>query len=334
MRGCVFRGFGLLARLFFMMSYGQLLLVLLPVFAIIALGVVLRRVDWIAEAAEDSLFNLVVKIFFPCLIFESVASNPALHDPSNLLLPPLLGFGLAVLSMAIAWYVAKALGLTLGHGLRTFALAAGLVNYGYLPLPLMDAMFGPESRAVLLVHNVGMEAAVWTAGILMVTGLSPRAGWRKLVNAPTISLVVALTVNLTGAFVYIPAAVAILVHWLGLCAVPVGLLLTGVSIQPHINDPKQWVNPRVTLVAWLLRLAVLPVLFLLSARFLPCSVELKRVLVVLSAMPSGVSSVLVARMYGGQPLVAVQIILGTTVLALFTIPLWIRFGMSFVGLTP
>lgn len=316
------------------MSYAQLFLTLLPVFAMIALGVALRRIQWISEMAEDSLFNLVIKIFFPCLIFESVATNPALHEPSNLLLPPLLGFGLAVISMAIAWYVARALGLTLGHGLRTFALAAGLANYGYLPLPLMDAMFGVNSRAVLLVHNVGCDAAVWTAGVLMVTGLSPLAGWRKLINAPAISLVIAVAVNLSGAAVYIPAAAMALVHGLAVCAIPLGLIMTGVSVQPHLNDPKQWVNPRVTAVALLLRLGMLPVLYLLVAQYLPCSVELKRVLIVQAAMPSGVSSVLVARLYGGQPLVAVQIILGTTILALFTIPLWIHWGLSFAGLAP
>src|SRR5207247_1558621 len=144
-----------------MTSYSQLFMILLPVFAMIALGVLLRRTQWITEAAEDSLFNLVIKLTFPWLIFESVANNPALHDPRNLLLPPLVGFSLAILSMAIAWYAARVLGLTLGHGLRTFTLAVAFTNYGYLPLPLMDAMFGPESRAVLLVHNVGVEAAIW-----------------------------------------------------------------------------------------------------------------------------------------------------------------------------
>jgi predicted permease len=317
-----------------MMSYGQLFMTLLPVFAMIALGVVLRQTQWISEGAEDSLFNLVIKITFPCLIFESVATNPALHEPRNLLLPPLLGFGIAILSMFVTWYAARALGLTLGHGLRTFALAVAFTNYGYLPLQLMEAMFGAESRAVLLVHNVGVEAAVWTAGILLVSGLSPREGWRKLINAPSVSLVVAVVFNLTGASRFVPAAVMSLVHGLAVCAVPLGLITTGVSIQPHVGDPKQWVNPRVTLVALFLRLGVLPCLFLLAARFLPCPVELKRVLVVQAAMPSGVSSVLVARLYGGQPLIAVQIILGTTVLALFTIPLWIRFGLSFVGLAP
>lgn len=131
-----------------------------------------------------------------------------------------------------------------------------------------------------------------------------------------------------------PPPVMSFVHGLAVCAIPLGLLLTGVSIQPHLDDPKQLVNRRVTLTAWLLRLVVLPWIFLLVARFLPCPVELKRVLVVQAAMPSAVVSVIVARVYGGRPLVAVQIILGTTALALFTIPFWLRFGLAFVGLAP
>ncbi|MBI2814631.1 MAG: AEC family transporter [Opitutae bacterium] len=317
-----------------MMSYGQLFLVILPVFAMVALGAVLRRVRLLTEAAETGLFSLVVNVATPCLIYESVATNPALHEPGNLLLPPLLGFGLVLLSMVVGWHVARALGLTVGHGLRTFALAVGLTNYGYLPLPLLDAMFGPESRAVLLVHNIGVEAALWTGGVLVVTGLSPLAGWRKLINAPVIALLLAVAANLTGAAAHTPALVMNFVHALAVCAIPLGLIMTGASIQPHLDDPRQLVDTRVTLTAWFLRLGVLPWLFLLAARWLPCSVELKRVLVIQAAMPSAVVSIIVARVYGGRPLVAVQIILGTTALALFTIPFWIRFGLSFTGLAP
>ena len=317
-----------------MMSYGQLFVTIVPVFAMIAIGAGLRHFNWVSEQAEASLFNLVVKVTFPCLIFEAVAGNRALHEPGNLLLPALLGFGLTLLSMAIGWYVARALGLTIGHGLRTFALAVGLANYGYLPIPIMDAMFGPESRAVLLVHNVGVEAAIWTGGVLIVTGTSPLQGWRKFVNAPIIALVLGLAANLSGAMAFIPAMGMDLVHTLAVCAIPLGLIMTGVSMQPHLDDPKQLVDARVTLTAWLVRLVVLPLLFLLVARWLPCSVELKRVLVVQAAMPSAVISIIIARVYGGRPLVAVQIILGTTMLALFTIPFWIRFGLSFAGLAP
>jgi len=155
-----------------------------------------------------------------------------------------------------------------------------------------------------------------------------------MVNAPLVALVLALAVNLTGAVAFVPEVAMSLVHTLALCAIPLGLLMTGVSIQPHLDDPKQLVNTRVTLMAWLLRLGVLPWIFLLTARFLPCSVELKRVLVVQAAMPSAVIPIIIARVYGGRPLVAVQIIVGTTALALFTIPFWLRFGLAFAGVSP
>ena len=189
-----------------MMTYGQLFVTIVPVFAMIALGAGLRHFNWVTEQAESSLFNLVVNVTYPCLIFEAVAGNTALREPGNLLLPPLAGFTLTVLSMATGWYVAKALGLTIGNGLRTFALAVGLANYGYLPIPIMDTMFGPESRAVLLVHNAGVEAAIWTAGIVVVTGVSPLQGWRKMINGPIIALILALIANLTGAKALVPAS--------------------------------------------------------------------------------------------------------------------------------
>ena len=39
----------------------------------------------------------------------------------------------------------------------------------------------------------------------------------------------------------------------------------------------------------------------------------------------------IARHYGGQPLVAAQIILATTILGILAIPLWIAFGLHWTG---
>src|SRR3954468_8679086 len=125
-----------------MTSYWQLLLLILPVFALIAVGAVVRRVHWIEGPAETSLVRMVVNLCYPCLIYESVAANTALRDPGNLLVPPLLGFAITAFSIGLCFYAGRALGLSVGHGLRTFALATGLGNYGYLPLPIMAAIWG------------------------------------------------------------------------------------------------------------------------------------------------------------------------------------------------
>lgn len=314
-----------------MTSYGQLFLTILPVFAIIALGFVLRRAQWIAAEAEGTLLNLVLKVAFPCLIFESVVRNPALQHAGNVFLPPLLGFVLTVAGLAVAWYAGAALGLQLGTGRRTFALTTGLANYGYLPLPIADAMFGPDVRAVLLVHNIGVEAAIWSAGILLLSGLSPRTGWRRLLNMPLFSLVFALGINLGGVGPHVPRAVLDLAMTLGACAIPLGLLMSGASLAPHLGSVRQLVTPRVALAAGALRLGVLPVLILAAAAWLPLSAELKRVLVLQAAMPSAVIPIILARVYGGQPLLAVQVVVATTVLALFTIPLWLQAGLRLIG---
>ena len=98
-----------------------------------------------------------------------------------------------------------------------------------------------------------------------------------------------------------------------------------------LSKPSQLFSWRVTPAACGLRLVLLPALFLLLAKVLPVSQELKRVMMVEAAMPAGIIPILIAKHYGGQPLTAVQVVIGTTAVGLVAIPLWLRFGLSWVG---
>jgi len=314
------------------LSYGDLLRLIVPVFAMVAVGVVLRRVHWIEGAAEGSLIRLVIYLCFPCLIFESVVRNDTLHSAGNLLLPPLVGCGLTIAGIALAWQLGRLLGFEKGTGLRTFALSAGLGNYSYVALPILVGMFGESSRGVLFVHNIGVEATVWTVGVLVLSGLSLREGWRRLLSPMVITLFAAVALNLTGAGTYIPEAVHQMVNSLAGCAIPIGLILTGVNMANYLNEPRGLLQPRVLLGAAAIRFLVVPLLFILVARWLPCSVELKRVIVVQGAMPAAVIPILLAQLYGGRPVMAVQIVLGTTALGVLLTPLWLRAGLAWAGL--
>jgi malate permease and related proteins len=311
-------------------TYLQLLLLVLPVFGVIAVGAIVRRVHWIEGEAETSLIRLAVNVCYPCLIFESVAGNTALRSPGNLLLPPLVGFGLTFVGIRAGLLVARAIGLHVGTGLRTFALAVGITNYGYLPLPIMDAMWGQQSVGVLLVHNVGVEAALWTVGLLVLSGESLRAGWRRLVSPIMITLLLAVACNLTGLTPLLPKVVMDTIHALAVCGIPLGLVMTGVSLASFLDEPRHLFDAKIATAAAALRLGVLPIAFILLAKFLPCSIELKRVILVQAAMPTAMVSVIIARLYGGHPRTAVQIVIGTTVLGIFVIPLWLRVGLAWV----
>lgn len=312
-------------------GYLDLLLLVLPVFALIAVGIAVRRVGWVEPAAEASLVRLAINVFYPCLIFEAVALNPALRQAENLVWPPLLGFGVTWAGLLAGQLVARLAGLQVGTGRRTFALTVGIANYGFLPLPIMTAIWGPESRGVLLVHNVGVEVAIWTVGMLVLSGQSLREGWRRIFNPIVLTLVAALAGNLGGLAPLLPRVVLDAVRAIALCAVPLGLIITGVGLAAELASPAQLVDRRVTPAALALRLGALPLVVLALAVFPPWSVELKRVLVVQAAMPSAMVPVLIARLHGGHPRTAVQIVVATTLAGVLLIPLWLRAGLAWIG---
>lgn len=315
------------------MTLGEIFILILPVFALIAVGVALRRLGWIEAISEPSLIRLVVYVCMPCLVFDTIVGNPALLAPGNLLLPPLAGFVTTVAGFGVAYFAARRIGLEQGTGLRTFALSAGICNYSYLPFPILGGMWGAPTQGVMLVHNLGVDTALWSVGLLVLTGASPRSGWRRLISPMLVALVISVAIDLSGTSARVPVLARTLTHSLGVCAVPLGIVMTGASLADYLDQPTKLLHRNVAIGACIVRLGILPAFMLCVARWLPCPVELKRVLVVEAAMPAGVIPIIIARYYGGQPLTAVQIVLSTTAVGLFTCPLWIRAGLAWVGVS-
>jgi predicted permease len=310
------------------MTIGALFILILPVFALIAVGVALRRSHWIEGAAETSMIRLAVQVCMPCLIFDTIVGNTSLREPANLLLPPLAGFATTVTGIGVAYLIARVIGLSKGTGLRTFALSAGLCNYSYLPLPIVGGIWGEKAQGVVLVHNMGVELALWSVGMLVLTGASPLEGWRRLLSPMLVTLVAAVAINVTGLAPFVPGFIRSIAHSLGVCAVPIGV----VNLAGFLDEPSKLLHRNVALGACVARLGILPALMLGFAYMLPCSVELKRVLVVEAAMPAAVIPIILAQYYGGQPLTAVQVVLSTTAAGLVTCPLWIRAGLAWLHL--
>lgn len=302
----------------------HLLAILAPIFTLIALGAVLRRVGWLTTEADASLLRLSVSLLFPCLIFQSVMGNAALRDPRNLVWPPLLAFASMVLGWFAAWWTGRALGLERGTGLRTFVFTTGFYNYSYVPIALVGALYGASTLGVLFVFTTGNELAAWTVGIILLAGGSFRDNWRKILNPPAFALVGAVLLNTTGFEV--PTVLHRTISSLGACAVPLGLLLIGAFLEEHLRRPSALIAPRIAFGAVALRLGVLPITFLAAAKWLPLSPELKQVLLVQAAMPAGVLPIVLTKHFGGQPLTAAQVVISTTVVSLAVIPLWMKFG--------
>ncbi len=315
-----------------MQEFQNVLSAVLPVFFIAGAGALMRGLNWLTEEADQSLLRVTINLLSPCLILDSILHNEALKQIGTLLVAPLLGFAAVTVGLLVCNLARGTSGLKDPAARRTFVFCNAIFNYGYVPVPLVLMLFNRETVGVLFVFSVGVELAMWTLGVMTLRGQGAGIGWKKILNVPLVAILCALTINFFGGQNYIPTFVSNSAHMLGQCAIPMGLVLVGATIRDHLHEFHSAAGWRVIGASCALRLAVLPVVFLLAARYLPCPLELKHVMIVQAAMPAAVFPIVMARHYGGDAATALRVAIGTSAVGLVTIPFWIRFGMKFVGL--
>lgn len=338
-----------------MFTYDSLLGAVTPVFIMIAIGWVMRRTGALSSAADASILRLGVNVFYPSLIADTIIGNPALQQLSNVLLPAACGAGTALVGFSVALLSARLLGMGRPHPTRTFAFTVGLQNYGYLAIPLVQALFNRETLGVQFTFTLGIELVLWSAGIWLLSGHQhpsippneetsgtdddpeerPRpvrhSLWRAVLTAPVVAIIVSSTLNYFFGGGWLPGFARTSLHWLGACAFPTQITLTGAVLADVMRraNPGPWLKP-VTF-GNLIRLGLLPAIFLLAAKGLHTSPELRNILVVQAAMPSAMLPIILVKHYGGETDLAAWLVTTTTAVGFLTMPLWLKAGLWWLG---
>jgi predicted permease len=305
----------------------------LPIFFVIGAGALARRLGWLDTEADRSLMTVVVNLLYPALIFSFILGNDALRQPSNLILPPLVGLTTVIGGFGLAMLVARKFKLGDQKECRTFAFTTGIYNYGYFPVPIIALLFDRETTGVLLVHNLGVEVAMWVLGVgFILSRNDPKSIWKRVFSGPVIAILIAVPMNYFKIDQHLPNSALETINLLGQCAIPLGLLLIGATFMDLAKQMKITSRLNIPITASVLRLGILPAAFLFIAFILPLSTELKCVIAVQAAMPCGVFPIVLARHFDGSAEVALKVVLGTTLLSFLTIPLWIAMGIKLLDL--
>jgi predicted permease len=317
------------------MNFLDIVFATLPVFLICGIGFATRRLGVITDDSEKSIMQLIMTVLYPCFILSRVPGNTSLKDPLVVTSAIGAGFLLTVSGMLVAFAVARSLKLKKQQGRNTFCLATAIQNYGFIPIPLIEALF-PEDVAietvgVLFVHSLGLEIALWTIGVVILSG-TIKGSAKRLINGPTVAIFIGLLLNFSGMSAHIPEFVKSAIQQLGNCSIPVSLVLCGATFCGVLQKHKWTFDWKVVGGACLVRFAIMPVVFLIVASVVKFSPELSRLLVIQSAMPAAVFPVVMAKHFGGKPAVAAQVSIVTTALSIVLTPLLLTFGMWLVGL--
>ncbi len=291
---------------------------ILKTFLVFGVGALAWKLQMIRQEDVDRLSRFTLDMLFPMLTFSTILRNFKPDQLTELWLMPLLGFLLMVIGAAVG-YFAKRIMKSKGHGREgTFHHLCAINNYVFLPIIVLQSIYGDRHVALLLLMNVGSTIGFWTIGVLTLSGGGSLKGTLKSIFSINIAAVVAA---LLVAFLKIPLPEVVLdtVTYLGDITVPLMLVVIGVALVSCFRGMlENWYD---MLLLSLVRLILIPVGVLLLLRLLPLPTVMYQVTAVVALMPAASSSVLVAKRYGGDPDFAGRAIILTTIFSLATIPL-------------
>ncbi len=309
----------------------QVFQAIIPVFLIVVTGAAFHRFGWLEPAVETGLMRLNLNLFFPAFILGKVIGDPVLKEIGTVAWAIASGFAVVTAGLILSGAAARLLRFQPGQGQRTFTVVTAIQNYGFIALPVLVALYGEGPIGVLFLHGMGVELAMWTLGVMVLCGVS-EAGWRSMLNGPCLAVVLGLTLHYLGGEHWIPQPILSTFRSLGTCAVPIALFAIGAAIASQARMEPWKFEARTVLGSSVMRLVAIPLVMLVMTRYLPLPTEIRQVLLVQAAMPSAVFPIILARMHGGHPATAIQIVLASTICSLATMPWILDWGSRWLGL--
>lgn len=306
------------------------------VFALIFLGAVLRRRGVLDAALTRGLAVLLMTAFYPGLVFESIVTRFTIPELVEYWTLP----AGSALIMTLGYIAGLGLDRLWAHDdtatRRTTRFQLTMNNYSFLPMVLTLVLLGQGGKAMVVYSTLGAELVVWTLGVTTLTGGGlNRASLRRLLTMPMLAMAASAATLLVLWLVQgrgiDPAAnpdlttvghsVLDVARLLGGGAIPVSALVAGSRMGGLSLGHVASVRVAVLTV---LRVIVLPAIVVAILLALPFSSEVLPILLIIAVMPCAITSVSLSEVYAADSDLAAATVLSTHVVAVITVPLWLR----------
>lgn len=294
----------------------QLLNLQLTLFLLVSVGFLVKKIHLVSDQGQKSINTLVLYVVLPCNIVKSFMvelEGGMIRDLTSMMF-------LSILVQVIFVVYGKVLFRKESTGRKACLEYATLCsNAGFLGNPVAEGVFGSYGLVLASVFLIPMRIMMWSEGIAAFSGSSDRKGTLKKVctHPCIIACVIGIIVMTTGY--RFPSPITSTISSLGSCNTALSMMVIGM-ILTDINF-KEFVDKTVLMYS-LHRLVILPIIILGVCMVLPITKTVSGVCVLLSAMPAGATTSILASRYEMEPEFATKLVIVSTLLSLPTICLW------------
>lgn len=203
---------------------------------------------------------------------------------------------------------------------ETDTLAAIYPNCGFFGIPIINGLYGTEGVFYLSIFISVFNIMFWTHGVLTYDNSRlTKKSILRLVKSPTlIAIVIGMALFVGG--ISIPDPFYSAIDYISKMNTPIAMIVAGVSIA-QLNLPEDLKNLGIYKIVFQ-RLLFLPALLLPVFWLIPMPPMIKTIVIIAAACPVATTSTILAIEKNRSPQLMTQYFSVSTMLALFTIPIF------------
>lgn len=297
-------------------------------FLMMAVGYLCYKKQILTEEVSKKVSAIVVNVANPCMILSSALTDQKMQGKELLQMLAIVAL-MYVFLLVLAQLLPKILRIR-KESRGAYAAMVVFANIGFMGFPILSAMYGNGALLYGSVFQIPFNILIYTYGVAVLTR-KPDACERpeldriemlkKIFNIGVIACIAAMFIYFLR--IPVPSFLQAFITNLGNLTAPLSMMIIGASLAQM--PLKELFLDGKLLVFSLVKLLLLPAIWMLMVNRLAEQEILRGVCLVMMATPAGSMTAMLAQQYGGDYETASRGVALTTVLSVITMPVLAAF---------
>ena len=297
---------------------------MIVMFLMMAVGYLCYKKQILTDEVSKKVSAIVVNVANPCMILSSALTDQKMQGRELLQTLAIVALMYAFL-IVVAQLLPKALHIR-KESRGAYAAMTVFANIGFMGFPVLAAIYGNGALLYGAVFQIPFNILIYTYGVAVLTGKPDACGkikldriemLKKIFNNGVIACIAAMLIYFLR--IPVPSFLQTFITNLGNLTAPLSMMIIGASLAQM--PLKELFLDGKLLVFSLLKLLLLPAIWMLMVNRVVEQEILRGVCLVMMATPAGSMTAMFAQQYGGDYETASRGVALTTVLSVVTMPI-------------
>lgn len=300
------------------MVLGNMLTMQLVMFSLVIIGYIVRKREIIGGEARKDMIDFCLFVTLPFNILYSFLGEWGASMLASCGMILLLSTGYNAVSVLVGFLLYKK---REDKQQKTLRYGTIFTNGGFLGNPVLEGIYGTGGAFYASIFMFPVRVVMWSVGISVFLKGHKQNVLKKIVTNPCIVVMFIGAIIMTSG-IQLPEFAMKTINGISNCNMPLSMMIVGMFLA-EIN-PKGVVDRTMVFYTGV-RLILIPLIIFAITAFLPIEPMLRGITVIIAGMPAPITTTLLSAKYGGDERYATGMIFLSTIVSLFTLPIWCLF---------